>query len=64
MENESGDIGNKSHISHKLNVIQTKMEIFRHAERCESSALSGYHWIYASWVSFQLGKNKCMVKNV
>lgn len=48
MENESGDIGNKSHISHKLNVIQTKMEIFRHAERCESSALSGYHWIYAS----------------
>lgn len=30
---KSADIGDMKHISHKFNIIETKVEIFRHTER-------------------------------
>lgn len=52
-------------ISYEFNIIETKMEIFMQARKGKSLALSGYHWIFASWVNFQLGRKEShSLKNV
>lgn len=45
IESENADIDGKDHISYKRNIIETKMEIFKHAERGKFLASDEYHWM-------------------